>query len=178
MNQFPKVILMASISADGFIAQSKNQSSLKWTSKEDTQFFVKKTKEVGTLIMGSTTFATIGRPLPERQIIVLTRSKTYDEFDPSQVRATGKPIRELLGELFRDGVGEVVIAGGTSVYTQFMQEDLVDEIYLTIEPVVFGSGLKLFDGSITNSLKLSLLETLDLSDQTKVFHYKVIKGEV
>lgn len=168
-----KVILIASITADGFIAQTQEQSSLNWTSKEDTRFFVQSTKRAGVLIMGSKTFETINRPLVERQIIVLTRSKKYDQFDPDQVRAESREIKEVLKELEESGQKEVVIAGGTSIYTQFMKENLVDELYLTVEPIVFGSGLKLFNEAL--DIKLDLLEVIDLSIQTKVLHYKVLQ---
>lgn len=167
-----KVILIASITADGFVAQSENQSSLEWTSKEDTRFFVKKTKEIGTLIMGSTTFETIGRPLPGREIIVLTKSKTYDQFEPAQVRAESGELKEILARMEESGKEAVAVSGGSSVYTQFMKQGLVDELYLTVEPIVFGEGLKLFNQDVNQ--KLVLVEVVDLSDQTKVLHYKVL----
>lgn len=168
-----KVILIASITADGFIAQSQEQSSLAWTSKEDTNFFVQSTKKAGILIMGSKTFETINRPLVDRQIIVLTKSKNYHQFDSDQVKSESREIKEVLKELETASQKEVVIAGGTSVYTQFMKENLVDELFLTVEPIVFGTGLKLFNQSL--NIKLDLIEIIDLSTQTKVLHYKVIR---
>ncbi|MBU0974303.1 dihydrofolate reductase family protein [Patescibacteria group bacterium] len=168
-----KVSIIASITVDGFIAQNVEQSSLRWTSKEDTKFFVEFTKKVGVLIMGSKTFETINRPLPDRKIIVLTRSKKYDQFSLDQVVAEGREIREVLEELKTSGQKEVAITGGTSIYTQFMKAKLVDELYLTVEPIVFGSGLKLFNESLDQ--KLELIEIIDLSRQTKVLHYKIIQ---
>lgn len=168
-----KVSIIVSITADGFIAQNVEQSSLKWTSKEDTRFFVDFTKKVGVIIMGSTTFETINRPLPDRKIIVLTRSKKYDQFSPDQVVAESRDVKDVLKELENSGQKEVAITGGTSVYTLFMKEKLVDELYLTVEPIVFGAGLKLFDGPLDQ--KLELIEIIDLSEQTKVLHYKIIQ---
>ncbi len=58
-----------------------------------------------------------------------------------------------------------------------MEKGLVDEIYLDIEPFVFGSGIKLFaDGEWENKLKL--LGTKLLSRNTIQLHYKVIKKNV
>lgn len=173
-----KVILVASITADGFIAQSKEQSSLEWTSREDTQFFVQKTKEIGVVIMGATTFETIQPkhlPFSGRTIIVLSRSKAYSQYDPKEVRSENGTASEVLEKLEQQGVTQVVLAGGASVYTQFMQAGYVDELFLTVEPIVFGLGVKLFSDAVLT--KLDLLEILDLSDQTKVFHYKVVKDE-
>ena len=168
-----KISLIASITADGFIAQSVEQSSLKWTSREDTRFFVQFTKRVGTIIMGSRTFETINKPLPDRKIIVLTRSKKYDQFETDQVRAESRDIKEVLEELESLGQEEVAITGGTSVYTQFMKANLVDELYLTVEPIIFGKGLNLFNESLDQELEL--IEIIDLSEQTKVLHYKVVR---
>ncbi|MBP7700737.1 dihydrofolate reductase [Candidatus Woesebacteria bacterium] len=168
-----KVTLIASITADGFIAQNTQQSSLKWTSREDTRFFIDFTKKVGVLIMGSTTFATIGKPLPGRKIIVLTKSQKYDQFDSSQVVAESRSLKEIIKELSDSGQQEVAISGGSSVYTQFMKEGLVDELYLTVEPIVFGEGIKLFQTPINQNL--NLIEIIDLSEQTKVMHYKVVR---
>lgn len=164
-----KVILMASVTADGFIAQATDQSSLEWTSKQDTQFFVEKSKEIGVLIMGSTTFETIGRPLSGRRIIVLSKSKSYPQFSPEQVAVSSLPPKELLESLEGEGVSAVMIAGGASVYTQFLSQKLVTELYLTVEPVLFGSGVKLLSDAV--SVKLDLQEVIHLSDQTKAFHY-------
>lgn len=170
------VTLIASITADGFIAQNKEQSSLTWTSREDTRFFVQKTKEIGVIIMGATTFETIKPkhlPFAERTIVVMTRSKAYPQFDPKDVRAESGTAFDVLKKLKQEGITQVLLGGGASVYTQFMQAGLVDELFLTVEPIVFGSGIKLFSESVL--AKMQLLEVLDLSEETKVFHYKVVR---
>jgi dihydrofolate reductase len=167
------VFIIAALTADGCIARDAQQSSIKWTSRDDYQFFQERTKKAGVLIMGSTTFETISRALPERKIYVLSRSKTYEQFGES-VEATQLPPGELLNQLEGQGVTEVAICGGTSIYTQFMQAGLVDEMYLTIEPVVFGEGVRLFNQSLET--KIQLKETISLSDQTVVMHYLVEKG--
>lgn len=171
-----KVTLVASITADGFIGQNSEQSSLNWTSKEDTKFFIQKTKEIGTIIMGATTFATIKPqhlPFAGRKIVVLSRSQMYLPYDKNDVRVESGEITSVLAQLEAEGVTQVVLAGGSSVYTQFMQAGLVDELFLTVEPIVFGEGIKLFSESV--QAKLHLEQIIDLSKQTKVFHYLVVK---
>ncbi len=173
------VTLIASITADGFIAQNKEQSSLTWTSREDTKFFIQKTKEIGVVIMGATTFETIQPkhlPFAGRTIVVMSKSKTYPQYDHQDVRSENGTAKEVLEKLEEQDVSQVVLGGGASVYTQFMQAGLVDELFLTVEPMVFGSGIKLFSETVL--AKMQLLEVLDLSAQTKVFHYKVEKESV
>jgi dihydrofolate reductase len=132
------VSLIVATTIDGYIAQSKDQSSLDWTSKEDKKFFAQKTKEIGTLIMGLTTYNTIGKALPEREIIVYSDDTSIET---PGVRATTLSPKELLTQLESEGISDVVISGGASIYSLFMKEGLVDTLYVTKEPVVFGSGI-------------------------------------
>ncbi len=135
------VVLIAAVSADGFIAADPAQSSLEWTSKEDKAFFVSKTKELGTMVMGRKTFETIGRALPDRRMIVLTRQP--GERAVEGVEFTSEAPRALLERLKREGVPSVAVCGGGEVYAQFLREGLVDEAYVTVEPVLFGAGTPL-----------------------------------
>lgn len=171
-----KIILIAAISADGKIAQSANQSSLDWTSKEDTAFFVAKTKEAGVVVMGSRTFETIGKPLKGRRLIVLSeqggKGGEVDEVDKvAQVEFRNQNPKELVEDLAREGVTQLVIGGGSSVYSQFLQAGLVTDVYLTIEPILFGSGIPLAQGF--DRIQMSLVEVTKLNEQTILMHYQI-----
>lgn len=164
------VFLIASITADGFIAQDSGQSSLEWTSREDTQLFVRLTKEAGIMVMGSTTFATIGRALPGRKTIVYT-SKPEKVAGIENVEATAEPPAELVRRIAAEGYDRLAVCGGAKVYREFMTAGVVDELYLTVEPIVFGDGVPLFDQAVTSGL--SLIETKQLNDNTILLHYRV-----
>ena len=180
------VILLAAISVNGKIAEREGQTSLDWTSKEDLRFFVDKTKEVGVLIMGRKTFDTIGKPLKGRRIIVMTRASVVGRdvsgptdwsplFPPTSqhndgtVEFTGEQPRELLARLQNEGCDGVVIAGGSSVYSQFLREGLVTELYLTIEPVLFGEGVSLASGF--DRINLSLVDIQRLGEGSVLLHF-------
>lgn len=164
-----KVTLIAAMSLDGFIAESREQSSLRWTSKEDTAFFMAKSKEIGTLIVGRTTFDTFKKPLPDRRTIVVTRDAA--QFEGKGIETTALAPAELMRQLEEEGVQEIAIIGGASVYSQWMDADLVDELWLTIEPLVFGRGIKLFD--LTARKSLQLISSEQLNDQgTLLMHYR------
>ncbi len=167
-----KVILLAVITVDGFIAQSIEQSSIEWNSNEDRKFFSNLTKKIGTMIMGSRTFATINRALPGRKIVVLSDKERLVEFSDEEVVVENGNLKDVLAKLEQDGCKEVAVVGGSNVYTQFLTQQLVDELYLTIEPVMFGRGIKLLSTAVLQ--KLTLLEVIDLSSQTKVMHYKIV----
>lgn len=166
------VFIIAALTADGFIGRDASHTSVEWTSDEDKQIFRAATKEAGVMIMGSRTFATINRGMPGRKIVVLTsRPDELAQFDG--VGASSEAPAELLKRLESEGYSQVAICGGSSVYFQFIQAGLVDELYLTIEPVLFGQGVALFNGTL--DLKLELKETKQLNDNTLQLVYKVLK---
>lgn len=171
-----QVILLAAISADGKIAQQQDQVSLDWTSKEDTQFFVEKTKEIGLVIMGRKTFETIGKPLKDRRVIVMTREVDATKQVPGVLEFTDESPKALLDRLEQEGHDRVVVAGGSSIYSQFLREGLVTELYLTVEPVLFGSGI-LFTHEM-NRMDLNLIETRMLGSQSVLLHYRIKKSSL
>lgn len=163
-----KVFLIAAITADGFIARETNELA-NWTSKEDKKLFVELTKRAGVMVMGRTTFETIGRPLPGRKTIVYT----HRDVEIDGVEVTDDTPANLIHRLHIEGYKEVAICGGSAVYTQFMQAGVVDELYLSVEPVVFGSGVPLFAGLL--DVQLRLLESRPLNDNVVLMHYEVEK---
>lgn len=168
-----KVILLAAITADGFIARDVNHRA-DWTSPEDKKFFVETTKDAGTLIMGSTTFNTIGKALPGRKTIVYTRNPgPFSGIE--NVESTSETPADLIQRLESAGNNAVCVCGGSSIYTLFIKSGLVTDIYLTIEPVLFGSGIKLFSDEL--NIKLSLESKKNLNNNTLLIHYAVGSNE-
>jgi dihydrofolate reductase len=163
-----QVLLIAAITANGQIAQNVAQSSLDWTSKEDKKFFSEKTKEVGVVIMGRKTFETIGRPLKDRKLIVLTE-KPGEIMEG--VEYVNKPVKELLDDLGVRGIARVVIGGGSNVYSTFLREGLVTDVYLTIESLLFGQGIPLASGF--DRIDMSLAEVTRLGEGTVLLHYTI-----
>jgi len=163
MNTF----IIAAITADGFIGRGADHLSTRWTSQADKEFFTSKTKSAGVAVMGRSTFDTINRALPGRRTIVMTTRKLeVDGVEPT----TESPV-EIVDRLKNEGVSELAICGGATVYTQFLQAGLVSDVFLTVHPMVFGQGITLFNAAIETTLKL--VETKPLGDDTVLLHYKV-----
>ncbi len=163
-----RTFIIAAISADGFIARSSDELA-DWTSKEDKKLFVELTKRAGVMVMGNTTFKTIGRALPDRQTIVYSRQDLpYDD-----VEVTSEDPVDLVARLNKAGQAELAICGGSTIYSLFMQAGVVDELYLTVEPCLLGGGVPLFDAAL--DAKLKLLETRQLNENVLLLHYEVQK---
>lgn len=166
----PTVFLIAAITADGFIAKTRYHFA-DWTSKEDKKKFVELTKEAGAMIMGSTTFSLFPAPLKGRKHYVYT-SKTRQS-DDDQVVFTSKPPRELIDSIAAEGFKQIAIIGGQHVYDLFLTENLIDEVYLTVEPKLFGSGITLTTQLIDTDL--ALIRSTNLGEHTVMLHYRVVK---
>ncbi|WNC13493.1 dihydrofolate reductase [Brevibacillus brevis] len=72
-----------------------------------------------TIVMGRKTFDSLGRPLPNRRNVVLTRNR---DFQPDGVDVVHTK-EEVLA------LGDVIIFGGAEIYRQFL--DVADRLYIT-----------------------------------------------
>ncbi|OQY57729.1 MAG: dihydrofolate reductase [Desulfobacteraceae bacterium 4572_88] len=154
-----KVTLMMAITLDGRIGKSPDHFP-DWTGKADKKLFVALTKRAGALIMGSKTFDTIGKPLPGRKNVIMSRNKTRKSEWDNLVFTDASP-RDILKSLETEGFSEVILAGGALVNSLFAEEKLIDEIIVTISPQIFGVGMSLFAEEISMKLELRTMEKLD-----------------
>lgn len=161
-----RVFLIAALSADGFIARDTHELA-NWTSKEDKKLFVELTKRAGVFVMGSTTYRTLGRPLPGRKNIIYSRHNIADE----GIEVTQESPQDLVERLTREGYSELAVCGGRAIYDMFLHAGVVNELYLTVEPVLFGRGITLAS-SLTDTA-LQLKECRQLNANTVSLHYTV-----
>lgn len=158
--------IIAALTADGFIARDAGHSPFNWTSKEDKARFIRLTKDAGVVVLGSATFTTFPKPLKDRRNIVYSRTKTFTSPEGSAlvggyplVETTQQSPAELVKRLESENAKAIAICGGSQIYTAFMKAGVVDKLFLTVEPVVFGSGIRLFSESIDFKLRLVSSET-------------------
>lgn len=165
-----KIILMMAMTADGKIAKASDHFP-DWTSKEDKKMFAEVSKEHSVVIMGEKTFRTFPKPLPERLNVVFTLEKNPPEMENVKW-VTGAP-EKVLEELENMGHKSAILGGGTHLNTQFLEKKLIDEIWLTIEPKIFGDGMGVFGGDF--DVDLDLLDVKKLNENSVVVKYKVIR---
>lgn len=165
-----KVILMMAQSVDGIIAKHSSHFP-DWTCPADKKLFKEVTRRAGVLIMGSRTYQTIGKPLGQRLNVVYTRRP--EQFEKADnLLLTAAPARQLLVELSDMGYKEVVLTGGATINSLFARDNLIDELLLTVSPILFGQGLSLFDQAYEK--KMSLLDLKRLDPHTVLLHYKIL----
>ncbi|PIR96135.1 MAG: diacylglycerol kinase [Candidatus Doudnabacteria bacterium CG10_big_fil_rev_8_21_14_0_10_42_18] len=113
------------IAAHGKNLEIGKGNKLLWQLPEDMARF----KQITTghvVIMGSHTFKSIGRPLPNRTNIVLTHNKSYK----TEGALTAYSINEALklGEELEKN--EIFIIGGGQIYREFLPS--ADKLYITL----------------------------------------------
>jgi len=164
-----KVVLYMAITANGYIAKENNETP--W-SDEEWQSFSNIVKKIGNLVIGRKTFEIMNQDDEFQQIgnpftvIVSNKEDNNSNFVNSPEQA--------IKLLEKKGFSQILVAGGGMLNSSFMQKGLVDEIYLDVEPFLFGKGIKLFADNEFES-KLELLETKQLSKDTIQLHYRILK---
>jgi dihydrofolate reductase len=164
-----KVNLIAVLSVNGKISRSNNVS-IDWNSKEDLEWFKNITKNIGVVILGRRTFETFKSPLKGRLNIVMTRSPLKSWRD-DLIFTSSSPgqILEMIGKL---GYTQTAVIGGQEIFTLFMREKLVDDLYITYEPILI-DGIDLLS-QIQTDVKLKLIDMKMLNSQTFMIHYAIL----
>ena len=111
------------------VAVAKNNvigrnNDIPWYLPADLKYF-KKTTINHHIIMGRKCFQSIGKPLPKRTNIIITR----DPFFIATNCLVLNSLEEALNTAYENGEEEVFIIGGGQIYE--MSKDLWDKIYLT-----------------------------------------------
>lgn len=107
------------------------KNKLLWNLPPDLEHF-KKITAGHTVIMGSNTFASLGRPLPNRVNIVITKNKDFRApgcivvFSPEEAIERAKEEEKKLA----DDHKEIFVIGGGSIYAQMLPK--TQKLYLTI----------------------------------------------
>lgn len=122
-----RIVLVAAVARNGVIG---NGPDIPWRVPGEQAAF--KHLTMGhTLVMGRTTYESIGRPLPGRETVVLTRDPDWSAGDVGGVHVAHSLDDALLQAIRLPG--EVVVAGGASVYAAALPlatEQVISEIPL------------------------------------------------
>ncbi|MBI2411196.1 MAG: dihydrofolate reductase [Candidatus Kerfeldbacteria bacterium] len=167
-----KVILYMTTTLNGYIATATDGTP--W-SDESWASYAKKVQEVQNIVIGRRTyevmkacneFERIGHPFT---VVV-----SSGEHEPNANCVFVHSPEEALDVLQAKGFSEVLVGGGGMLNAYFMQKGLIDEIYIDVEPLVFGKGIPLFAESDFDA-HLELINTKQLSKNTVQLHYRVKK---
>ena len=115
------------------VAMARNRvigrnNRLPWYLPEELQYFKQATMGK-SIIMGRRTHESIGRPLPGRSNIVVTRDPSWSAEGVSVVHSLGEAFEQAERQALIDGTEESVVIGGAQLYAEALPE--ADRLYMT-----------------------------------------------
>ena len=168
-----KTVLYTALSLDGFIAGEKDDLTWLFEAAAEYEEMARDYEDfyasMETMIMGNGTYRFVVRegvpdPYPGKETYVFTKQKGLDsEF---LVYVNENPVTFTAGLKEKDG-GDIWVVGGGTINRQLLEKDLIDELQLTLIPVVLGKGTHIFEG-------LEALKKFSLSD-SRVFNNGLVK---
>lgn len=105
-----------------------NQGDLPWKISEDLKYFKERTRKK-CIIMGRKTFDSIGKALPDRRNVVVTRDTSWQRPDCVVFHNVLEAIRDCQKQSATYGE-EIMIVGGAEIYAQTLF--LAQRLYLTL----------------------------------------------
>lgn len=115
------ITIIAAIAENNALGKDND---LIWHLPADLKRF-KKVTSGHHIVMGRNTFESIGKPLPNRTTVIITRNNKYQQEGCKIVHA----IKDAL-EIAKDD-SEVYLIGGAQIYKQALEENLVDRLDIT-----------------------------------------------
>lgn len=172
-----KVRLFIASSLDGYIATK--EKSLDWLEQVEgkgdngySQFY----ETVDTVILGKKTFDWLISqrlsewPYAEKQCYVYTHQQLQDMQD---IHFTKEPVASLIHTLRQQPGQDIWIVGGGELIYSFLEQHLIDEVIVTMEPILLGEGIPLFKPGFS-TVELTLQQTKTYGQFVEL-HYIVKK---
>ncbi len=155
------VILYIAASLDGFIARRNDDIS--WLTAYDgggedygyAAFYAR----VGAVIVGGRTYREVlgfgAWPYPGKTTYVVTTQPLSNPPD-ADIHAFGGDVADLVAQVRQMTDQDIWLVGGGRLITAFVNQRLIDEIIITIVPLILGEGIPLFQGiAVEQSLQLT-----------------------
>ncbi|MCP8967876.1 dihydrofolate reductase family protein [Ectobacillus ponti] len=142
------VVLYIAASLDGYIADPED--SLDWLFRvegEGDNGYGAFYETVDTILLGRRTYDWImeaeqGRfPYTGKECYVFSRTRQGRN---EHVTFTDRDAASLVAQLQQQDGGRIWVVGGGDLLQDFLREQLVDELILTVAPVLLGKGIPLF----------------------------------
>lgn len=166
------------MSLDGYIADSKG--GVDWLTgqgndEENIDAYSEFVKDIDTVIMGWNTYRQIVTELSPGEWVYhdLTSYVVTHNLKPSsdKICFTSESPAELVKKLRKEDGKGIWICGGANIIQQLVKEDLIDCYYITVVPVILGSGIRLFEQT-DYEIKLRLLKTQSYNGMVDLIYTK------
>lgn len=172
-----KIILFMAMSLNGIIASKSGSED--FLSDVNWEFFGELAKKHGCFIVGRKTYEAVQKwsdynfnDIDAKLKIVISSDKDL-KLSPLFLLANSPKDAIEKAEVLN--FKTAILAGGSTINSAFMSENLVDEVIVNIEPVILGSGIPIF-GEGEFEKRLSLIEIVKITNDILQVRYKVNKN--
>ena len=147
-----KVILGFGISLDGYIARRTGAMDFLVIDKEGEAVMADFFAGVDTTIMGRKTAAIVVKMRKNGEISDTSGMTSYvisRRWKPGKregFEVVSGPLKAFVGKLKRRTGKNIYLGGGGELARSFLQEDLVDELFIGVGPTLLGDGIPAFPG--------------------------------
>ncbi|NGM61240.1 dihydrofolate reductase [Sphingobacterium sp. SGG-5] len=172
-----KLSLFIATSLDGYIAKPNDDLNfLKVVEKEGEDYgYTAFIATIDTIIVGRKTYDYVLREIGsshydngQRDVYVITKTKR-----PKASRTTfyAGNIADLVQQLKSESGKDIYCDGGAEIINELLKHDLVDELIISVVPILVGSGTKLFKDNRPEQL-LDLISAKAFDTGLTQLHYK------
>jgi dihydrofolate reductase len=171
-----KVIVYIATSLDGYIAKPNDDIGFLSIVEQDGEDYgyADFIKTVDAVIVGRKTYdkvISMGFDFPhaDKDTYIITRTPRPDI---GSVKFYTGDIKELVGNL-KSGKGKNIFCdGGAEIVNELLKDKLVDELIISVVPVLVGNGTKLFNDGRPEQ-RLELISTKQFEKGLTQLHYKI-----
>jgi dihydrofolate reductase len=118
---------------------------------------------------------TFAKKMMETPKVVFTKTLNKSEWPNTEI-ATGDLKDEISRLKSQEGRGDIIVYGGASFDSSLIEENLIDEYYLFVNPVAIGNGKTIFK-DLKEIRKFTLVESVAFDSGTVLLHYEVKKNQ-
>jgi dihydrofolate reductase len=192
-----KIVSFVHVSLDGFVASSdEGMASLGWISLSDDLFdyVEQRIQQTDTALYGRVTYQMMESYWPTaadqpaaskhdhehsrwyKQARKIVLSKTLEEKNHANTKIISSNLTGEIGKLKQGSGSEILIFGSPSATHALMAENLIDEYWLFINPILLGQGTPLFK-NIKARTALKLVKSKIFASGVVCLHYEVKQNQ-
>jgi dihydrofolate reductase len=183
-----KLVLFMHVSLDGFTARSNGSMDWIQISDEMFEYATKRTEESDTALYGRKTYEIMeaywptAADHPQATKHDIQHSGWYNKVNKFVVSETmrGQNIKNVqiisdhivarIAELKQQVPGVIIMFGSPGLGSSLMHENLIDDYWFFVNPIILGEGHSLFAGN-KNEVKLKLVKNIAFPNGVICLHY-------
>jgi dihydrofolate reductase len=171
-----KVILGVGISLDGYIARPDGSVDFLFMPKDYSMgpFF----KRIDTAVMGRKTYEVaqkMGGGMSSPGMTSYVFSRTLPPVETSGLTIVKESPKRFLEAVQKKTGKDIWLMGGGELTREFLREDLLDELYLGVVPVLIGAGIAAFPSGFPQR-EFKLVENQSYSKGLLALRYERVRG--